>query len=96
MQMFFGTPQRAENQVGWETLAHNLVHATGQTNEGLQSRIMMRTSFTLRHIKERYRKLARTYNAISICENVRLESFGKRVRSEDTFIYTSVLIYVNN
>ncbi|KAI9770213.1 MAG: Ankyrin repeat domain-containing protein 44 [Geoglossum umbratile] len=81
--ILFGTPQRAESQVDWETLAHNLIHATGQNNTGPQSQILTRSSFALRDVNERYAKLARTYNVISICENVKLESFGKLVFERD-------------
>jgi hypothetical protein len=82
MQLFFGTPQRAENQTGWENLAHNLIHATAQKNEGPPSDILKRSSFALKDVNERYTKLARTYSTISFFEKVNLPSLGNVVRSK--------------
>ncbi|KFY46704.1 hypothetical protein V494_00368 [Pseudogymnoascus sp. VKM F-4513 (FW-928)] len=81
--ILFGTPQRAESQVDWENLAHNLIDAVGQNNSGLQSQILVRSAFAMRDVNERYTKLARTYNVMSICENRELKSFGKLVFDKD-------------
>ncbi len=75
VQLFFGTPQRAKNQAGWEKLAHNLIHATGQKNQAPLSDILLKSSFTLEDVNERYTRLAKIYNVISYYETVKLDDF---------------------
>ncbi|KAH8745456.1 hypothetical protein BGZ57DRAFT_808089, partial [Hyaloscypha finlandica] len=73
--LFFGSPQRAKSQAGWEKLAHNLIHATGQKNKAPLSDILLQSSFALKDVNERYTRLAKIYDAVSYYETVKLDDF---------------------
>jgi hypothetical protein len=91
VKLFFGSPQRAKSQAGWEKLAHNLIHATGQKNKAPLSDILLQSSFALKDVNERYTRLAKIYDAVSYYETVKLDDFVGLV-SEYPFILTQHLL----
>ena len=74
-KFLFGTPQRARNQSGWEKLAHNLIHATGQKNTAPLSDILLQSSLTLKEVNDKYTRLAKIYDTISYYETIKLDDF---------------------